>query len=85
MAGNHIKCLIECFVQKGGEFKLNVRNVVGALDESHKRDQREIASYFSFFERPRRRLMTRLTPKQGATHENRQQLLRDSLGRILSS
>lgn len=35
VAGNRIKCLIECFVQKGAKLKLTV----GAPDESHERDR----------------------------------------------
>lgn len=38
VAGNHIKCLIECFVQKGAKLKLTISGV-GAPDESHKRDR----------------------------------------------
>lgn len=51
VAGNRIKCLIECFVQKGEKFKLTISDVVGAPDECHKRDWREIAflSFWVFF------------------------------------
>lgn len=50
MAGNHIKCLIECFVQKEAKLKLTVGDV-RAPDESHKGDRREIDSlyYYGFF------------------------------------